>query len=417
MKKVHKAISLILSIAMTASFSGCLLEELDSSKSSQSHSNSDFKESVSGSSSELEDDESIDSSKDAGEESSKDSSEDPKEDSTQDSSQNSSEDSSQDSSEDPKQEEEAVVGSVAWYLQNGYKTLFGDPYIKNGIHILAVDGTAGKTIGFGSSQGAASWTFAQWHSRYDLRNYESLKYKDKGTAFELASYGAKNSDGQYIPAKILKIDTKIPSIYMELNAELEFDKPKEDGEGWPHTLLSQDFSGNLVHVCEQKEIKAHMEYAVTKFVDRMNGQADASRHCAQLVWYVTLQNRNPESDGFGQYIWFGFNLWDNRHSGGVCPEYAAQDLGKEDATKAFIYQPASTVFFDEKRMPTVGEQTKIEFDFLPLAKQAFELAKSRGYLPQTTWEDIYIGSMNFGWEVTGIYNVGVQIDTVGIYYK
>ena len=68
-------------------------------------------------------------------------------------------------------------------------------------------------------------------------------------------------------------------------------------------------------------------------------------------------------------------------------------------------------------MPTVGEQAKIEFDLLPTAKSAFDLAKQRGYLPQTAWEDIYIGSMNFGWEVTGIYNVGVQIDTVGIYYK
>jgi len=177
------------------------------------------------------------------------------------------------------------------------------------------------------------------------------------------------------------------------------------------------FFGALVHVSEQKELKAHMEYTVTKFDDKMNGQADAAKHCAQLVWYVTLQNRNPESAGYGQYVWFGFNLWDNRHSGGVCPEYAAQDLGKEDATKAFIYQPASDVFFEAKRMPTVGEQAKIEFDFLPTAKQAFELAKSRGYLPQTNWDDIYIGSMNFGWEVTGIYNVGVQIDTVGIYYK
>ncbi len=394
MKKVNRALATLLSVLMLGTFSGCSLDAFFSSSSQNGQSGS---ESQSGSSSSV-----------GGEQ-----------DSIVDDSSSSSDADSSGKDETPPEEpkEEAKVGSVAWYLENGYGALFQDPYMKNGISVLSVDGSEQKTIAFGTSVGNPSWTFAQWHSRYDLRSYESLKYTKKGTALEVSSYGANGSDGNYIPAKVLKVDTANPSIYMELNAELEFDKPKEDGEGWPHTLLSQDFSGDLVHVSAQKEIKAHMEYNVTKFVDRMNGQADAAKHCAQLVWYVTLQNRNPESDGFGQYIWFGFNLWDNRHSGGVCPEYAAQDLGKEDATKAFIYQPASTVFFENKRMPIVGEQTKIEFDFLPTAKQVFELAKSRGYLPQTAWEDIYIGSMNFGWEVTGIYNVGVQIDTVGIYYK
>ena len=395
MKKVNRVLATLLSVLLLGTFSGCSLDAFFSSSSQNGQSDN---VSQGGSSDSVEDGQ----------------------DSVED---DSSKDSSTDSSSgnldeiEPEKPVEVKVGSVAWYLQNGYSALFRDPYMKNGVSVLSVDGSESKTITFGTSLANPSWTFAQWHSRYDLRSYESLKYTQKGAALELSSYGAKGSDGVYIPAKVLKVDTAHPSIYMELNAELEFDKPKEDGEGWPHTLLSQDFSGELVHVSEQKEIKAHMEYSVTKFVDRMNGQADAAKHCAQLVWYVTLQNRNPESDGFGQYIWFGFNLWDNRHSGGVCPEYAAQDLGKEDATKAFIYQPASTALFEKKRMPTVGEKSKIEFDFLPTAKQAFELAKSRGYLPQTTWEDIYIGSMNFGWEVTGIYNVGVQIDTVGIYHK
>lgn len=314
-------------------------------------------------------------------------------------------------------EEEVKKDTVAWYVENGYTPLFSDPYMKNGISVLSVDGSKKRAFQFATSVGNPSWNVAQWHSRYDLHDYENLKHVKQGTAFELSSYGAKGADGKYLPAKIINVDTAGPALYLELNAELEFDRPKEDGEGWPHILVSQDFSKNLVHVCEQEELTTHMEYTITHFDDRMNGQANPGKHCAQLVWYVTLQNRNPESEGYGQYIWFGFNLWDNRHNGGVCPQYAAQDLGKEDATLAFIYQPASTVFFTEKRMPFVGEKVTMKFDFLSTAKSAFELAKERGYLPQTTWEDVYIGSMNFGWEVTGIYNVGVQIDTVGIYYK
>ena len=111
-------------------------------------------------------------------------------------------------------------------------------------------------------------------------------------------------------------------------------------------------------------------------------------------------------------------MWDNRNVGKVASEYAAQDLGKEDATLAFIFQPSSTKFYGNGgKVPQVGERRELKFDILTTAKYAFNLAKQRGYLPQTEWEDIYIGSMNFGFEVTGIYNVGVQIDTVGIYYK
>ena len=396
MKKVNRATAALLSLLIAGTFSGCSLESFLSNTSQNGQSNSEWRDSsfnsMEGEQGGINDDSSSESNFDSSEE-------------------------NKDEIQPEKPKEEAAEGSVAWYLENGYKALFNDPYMKNGISVFSVDGSQQKAFQFATSVGNPSWQVAQWHSRYDLHDYESLKHIKQGTAFELSSYGAKGADGKYLSAKTINVDTSGPSLYLELNAELEFDKPKEDGEGWPHILISQDFSENLVRVCEREELTTRMEYTITHCDDRMNGQANPSKHCAQLVWYVTLQNRNPDSEGYGQYIWFGFNLWDNRHSGGVCPEYAAQDLGKEDATLAFIYQPSSRVFFKEKRMPFVGEKVTMDFDFLSTAKSAFLLAKERGYLPQTVWEDVYIGSMNFGWEVTGIYNVGVQIDTVGIYYK
>lgn len=396
MKKVNRAIAALLSLLIAGAFSACSLENLLFHDWQDGQSNSEYQDSSLGS---IKDEQgSIDGD-------------------ASDGSNMSSSEENKDEIQPEKPKEEATVGSVAWYLENGYTPLFNDPYMKNGITVFSVDGSKQKAFQFATSVGNPSWQIAQWHSRYDLHDYENWKHIKQGTAFELSSYGAKGAGGKYLPAKKIDVDTAGPSLYLELNAELEFDKPKEDGEGWPHILVSQDFSENLVHVCEQKELTTHMEYTITHCNDRMNGQANPSKHCAQLVWYVTLQNRNRDSEGYGQYIWFGFNLWDNRHNGEVCPEYAAQDLGKEDATLAFIYQPSSKVFFKEKRMPFVGEKVTMNFDFLSTAKSAFHLAKERGYLPQTAWEDIYIGSMNFGWEVTGIYNVGVQIDTVGIYYK
>ena len=160
-----------------------------------------------------------------------------------------------------------------------------------------------------------------------------------------------------------------------------------------------------------------MDYTVTKFEDKMGSAADPSMHCAQLVWYITLQNRTPSHKDFGSYVWFGVVLWDNRMGGQTHGGYAAQDGGKEDATNAFIYQPDSNVAFDGQKIPVVGENRKMNFHLLDSAKAAFNLAKQRGYLGDTTWEDLYIGSMNFGFENTGTYNTAAEITSVGVYYK
>ena len=306
--------------------------------------------------------------------------------------------------------------TIEAFLADGYSALFADSYLTNGISLTDATGNRNGSLTFTQSLGEPSWTFAQWYTKYDISDYYSRSYTKGGAAFRYTSKG-ETIDGVFVPAKVLSVDSTTAEIYMELNAEVEYDAPRKEGEGWPHTLLSQDFSDRLVHVSELDELVMSMDYTVTKFEDKMGDEADPNMHCAQFVWYITLQNRTKGSAGYGQYIWFGLNLWDNRNAGKASAEYAAQDLGKEDATLAFIYQPSSEKFTRSGLIPQVGEEESIRFDIMETAKYAFALAKDRGYLTDTLWEDIYIGSMNFGFEVTGTYNAAVQIDTVGVYYK
>ncbi len=302
------------------------------------------------------------------------------------------------------------------YTSNGYGVLFGDPFFKNGINVLKPDGDLAGTIGGVNAEGDACWVFPQWGSKYDLYEYAERNYFNGGDAFTYISDG-QTVNGVVIPAKILTIDSTIGSIYMELNAQVEYDQPRQDGESWPHTLLSQDFGSNLVHVSELEDLVMNMSYEITKFEDCMGSSADSNKHCAQLVWYITLQNRTEGHPDYGKYVWFGITLWDNRISGASFGGYAAEDAGKEDATHAFIYQPASALVHSNGKCPVVNEYRTVDFHLLDVAKTAFETAKARGYLGDTAWEDLYIGGMNFGFEVTGTYNVAVQIDSVGVYYK
>ncbi len=322
---------------------------------------------------------------------------------------------------EPSVPDTPVTGSQTTYekyLNKGYSALFEDPFIKNGFTVMATTHEAGISgvIAGANSTGTPSWTFAQWGSKYDIFDYDEREYFNNGDAYTYVSAG-KKVNGVTVPAKVITVDSVKGSIYMELNTEVEYDHPRRDGEDWPHVLMSQDFGPDLVHVCELEDLVMNMSYEITKFDDCMGSSADTNKHCGQLVWYITLQNRTPGHKDYGSYVWFGITLWDNRMSGSTFGGYAAEDGGKADATHSFIYQPASAVVHGNRNLPVVGEERTVDFHVLDAARAAFVLAKERGYLGDTAWEDIYIGGMNFGWEVTGTYNVAAQIDSVGVYYK
>jgi uncharacterized protein YpmB len=65
----------------------------------------------------------------------------------------------------------------------------------------------------------------------------------------------------------------------------------------------------------------------------------------------------------------------------------------------------------------VGEQALAMLDVMSVAKEAYDLAKERGYLGTTQFVDLYVGGMNFGFEIPGTYNLGVRFDDIGVYYK
>ena len=47
-------------------------------------------------------------------------------------------------------------------------------------------------------------------------------------------------------------------------------------------------------------------------------------------------------------------------------------------------------------------------------KAAFELAKSKGALPQSEWKDMAVNGFNIGWEVSNLAKVGVRIENMSL---
>jgi hypothetical protein len=131
-----------------------------------------------------------------------------------------------------------------------------------------------------------------------------------------------------------------------------------------------------------------------------------SDSCRQNPDFFTLQNHNKQSPGFGPYFWFGVPLYDDRNR--LPKSHQAKDGGKEDATGMFIYTVAGSEFATQSLHD--GGCVTIEKDLLPLMRAGLTTAWQRGFLADSqSFADYRISGMNLGWEVTGIFDVEIQL--------
>ncbi|MBQ3019752.1 MAG: hypothetical protein IJD77_04115 [Clostridia bacterium] len=277
-----------------------------------------------------------------------------------------------------------------------------DTFYKNGLSIISPDGSTTTTATTVNDGTTPSWIVAQWESVGSLNN----------TSEENGVFTYWDA------AKMLSIDTNTGAIAMDMKGSVEY--PTQDRQAiedpWPHLVMQQDYYGDqLIHLSEMESVNMQMKYTVTKCEDKMHGAVNADDlHCAQFVWYITLQNRTEGHEDFGKYMWFGMVLFDNRYQGAV---YERTNKTADNSDQ-FIYQPGTADWSPTGTMATLNETMTIDFNILDVAKVAYNEATKWSRWDQvfssTTWEDLYVGSMNFGIEIPGTYDMSVDIEHVGI---
>jgi len=115
----------------------------------------------------------------------------------------------------------------------------------------------------------------------------------------------------------------------------------------------------------------------------------------------------------GDYYWFNICLFDNRYD--VFPGTQMYDGGKADATGKFIYAPTGTELFGESGGKVeVGKTYHVTLDLKEYMKQAFDIAKSKGALVESEWENMRVDGFNLGWEVSNLAKVGVEISNLAL---
>ena len=278
-----------------------------------------------------------------------------------------------------------------------------DTFYKNGLSIISPDGSTTTTATTVNDGATPSWVVGQWDSVGSLNN----------TSEENGVFTYWDS------AKMLSIDTNTGAIAMDMKGSVEYANGgrTQVAEDWPHLLMQQDYFGDkLIHLSEMESVNMQMKYTVTKCTEPIpeHNYDKPKLHCAQFVWYITLQNRTEGHEDFGKYMWFGMVLFDNRYQGAV---YERTNKTADNSDQ-FIYQPGTADWSPTGTMATLNETMTIDFNILDVAKVAYNEATKWSRWDQvfssTTWEDLYVGSMNFGIEIPGTYDMSVDIEHVGI---
>lgn len=273
-------------------------------------------------------------------------------------------------------------------------SMIGDPSFQFGLVLKRADKPSpGVIYPFGRShKHEPIWELAEWGSQFELSE------EDRVATDGVTSYAN--------PGKTISFDRmdSTDAVTMDVFTSKEYDAPRVQNQAWPHLLIEQSFEEKF-RIKDLDGLILHFTGRLTKSAMKMNeAEFDPGLHTAQFQLFITVQNRNINSEHYGDFLWFGIPFYDYRHQ--EMEVYAAQDVGKGDATGKFIYSAASRDFMEG----TFYDQhwITIEKDILPLIVHALEVAKERGYLVGSALEDFRLSGMNMGWEVPGTFDVGFE---------
>lgn len=280
--------------------------------------------------------------------------------------------------------------------------LLQDPQFQNGFEIIAP--TPFKKTITGRMQphfakGKPAWNLCQWHSIHNLS--EAKPEKPDERTHRLANKAK---------AVIVSASSKHKDLILSVDSRPEYNgKVRENGQPWPHLLVEQDdIPIHLMRNLDRIEFK--IEALLLKNEGKQLKGYSKDLHSAQFQLTFIVQNRNPKSPGFGDFIWFNVAMYDERMK--FSGLYAAKDLA--DPSAKMIYAPPIKRF-SEQSLHDGKWVTFSHRDISPLFREAIDLARERDYLKKSPDSgDFALSSVILGWEVTGINDVSMRVRDLSI---
>lgn len=263
------------------------------------------------------------------------------------------------------------------------------------------------------------WSLGQYCDLASTRtNYDSTKNDLSlgNELFDIPAYGISGTDGDYFTltnesgSKYISVNTKTGEYNLNIDTTKEYvnqqtGEPvvRRNGEDWVHMIIQQ--TPGVVYLDRVESFIMELDFTITE-----NIEYDNSIGASQFQWIFSIHDKASVID---DYMWFNVTLFDNRYE--VFPGTQMYDGGKGDSTGKFIYAPTGEELFPtDGGKVEIGKTYHVKLDLKEYMKAAFELAKSKGALPESEWKNMAVNGFNIGWEVSNLAKVGVKIENMSL---
>lgn len=305
------------------------------------------------------------------------------------------------------------VAIFAWLITAAASEAFeliADQHFQNGIEVLAP--TDGSSDGFLNTNASATtyWQLAQWNCQQTIYGVTPTTLpsgsEEWADAYKAITMGPlASSDADLILA--LDGDAEFGGVYRSSGSD-----------PWPNLLVQQDIAEpsygwypGAQSIGQLSDLPLHIELKLLKAIDNIGSGYDPGIHGAEFLLYFTIQNLNLTSPDYGDFLWFGLRFYDSRDDE---PGLTSRpDIG----TGKWIYNVGVAPFdWSAGGLTTNGSWRILDTDLLPYIKDGLQAAWTNGYLPNSIgqYDDYKIGSMNMGWEITGLNDCAMQVKNFSV---
>ena len=296
---------------------------------------------------------------------------------------------------------------------DGPNQLISDRHFTQGFQ--AQDPVTGADVGIMNpafSVGETIWNLGQWGSLTTISDSDpatlpggAVRWQDSYGSVTIGMPGSGEAD--------LSLRVNTLSEY----GGTYYNGPDSVRNTWVHLLAEQRISDPYAAdpACPPLSELSALHFSVDSRLveDERNIQSgyQSSQHAAQYLVYFTIQNlAEPNTPGFGDYLWFGLTFHDDRES------YPGLYVMGDAATGKLIYNIGLAPLTPSSLSD--NEWHKLSEDLLPHIRLALQEAWERGYLPHSNkLSDYRIGGMNLGWEIPGLNNTEFQISDLSLTYQ
>ena len=257
------------------------------------------------------------------------------------------------------------------------------------------------------------WSLAQHASSYSLVDpaYRTPSVKE---------------DGTYVyadPAKTVEINREENRIMLGIKGSVEYSSdddgdgirdgvnllPRSGGEPWVHLLIASTLYPKMT-VRELEKLEFELDMTLEQCDDVLSDRGQESlfnlnAHAAQITMFFMVYS-NAAADQ-GRYFWFGIPLFDSRY------DRTDPSIMFDKGTSTWMIGTGTDVVLSEK--PQAGKTYNIRYNMIDDLKEGLEKCQAEGSFLNTTVNDLYIQDFNLGWELPGIYDVGITFENFGVY--